>query len=97
MFNAGFHTAHHERPGAHWSTLPALHASIEGHIDARLNQRSLLWFTFKTYALGPLFPAFRTAQVGRPAWEDEAESVAPLPVLAVDAGDNAPRLHGVTA
>lgn len=36
--NLGFHTAHHKRPGLHWSLLPALHAEIrhrvpEGQID----------------------------------------------------------------
>mgnify|MGYP001440518359 CR=1 FL=1 len=26
--NLGFHTAHHHRPGMHWSKLPTLHAEI---------------------------------------------------------------------
>ena len=32
--NLGFHTAHHSRPGLHWSRLPAFHAEIEGGIPA---------------------------------------------------------------
>ncbi|MEZ4290657.1 MAG: fatty acid desaturase [Myxococcota bacterium] len=30
--NLGYHTAHHKRPGVHWSLLPALHAEIEHRI-----------------------------------------------------------------
>jgi len=32
--NLGFHTAHHYRPGVHWSKLPALHKEIESKIPA---------------------------------------------------------------
>lgn len=30
--NLGYHTAHHKRPGVHWSHLPAIHAEIEHRI-----------------------------------------------------------------
>lgn len=30
--NLGYHTAHHYRPGVHWSRLPALHAEIASQI-----------------------------------------------------------------
>jgi fatty acid desaturase len=30
--NLGLHTAHHKRPGLHWSLLPELHAKIQGQI-----------------------------------------------------------------
>jgi fatty acid desaturase len=32
--NLGYHTAHHYRPGVHWSRLPALHAEIAARIPS---------------------------------------------------------------
>lgn len=40
--NLGYHTAHHLRPGIHWSKLPALHASIEASIPRHLYRGSYL-------------------------------------------------------
>ncbi len=34
-WNLGYHTAHHYRPGVHWSLLPALHAEIVDKIPAK--------------------------------------------------------------
>jgi fatty acid desaturase len=65
FFNNGFHTAHHEHPGLHWSRLPAVHASLARWIDPRLNERNLIWFALRQYALAPLFPKLGTQQLGR--------------------------------
>lgn len=35
-FNSGYHTAHHLRPGVHWSDLPALHREIRAGIPQEL-------------------------------------------------------------
>jgi beta-carotene hydroxylase len=64
LFNNGYHAAHHENPGVHWSKLPALHAEIEPLIHPSLVQRSLAWYWFKQYALAPLFPSLGTVQLG---------------------------------
>lgn len=34
--NLGYHTAHHKRPGVHWSLLPAIHAELEDRIPEEL-------------------------------------------------------------
>jgi fatty acid desaturase len=68
-FNAGYHTAHHARPGLHWTKLPALHAELAPGIDPRLNQPSLIAFTFRSYVLGSFLPRFRTRLIGPPPWQ----------------------------
>jgi fatty acid desaturase len=42
--NFGYHTAHHVRPGAHWTELPAIHAEIADQIPARL-LKPFGWFS----------------------------------------------------
>jgi fatty acid desaturase len=70
VFNSGFHTAHHEHPGAHWSRLPELHTRISREIHPDLCQSSVLGFCLRSYALGAILPGFRTRQIGRPAYAD---------------------------
>ncbi len=64
FFNNGFHTAHHEQPGLHWSALPAAHARLADKIDPRLNEQSVCWFLARQYILAPLFPVLGTRQIG---------------------------------
>ena len=40
--NFGYHTAHHLRPGAHWTTLPAIHRTVEDKIPER-NLKQFSW------------------------------------------------------
>jgi fatty acid desaturase len=72
VFNSGYHAAHHEKAGAHWSTLPAIHATLAPHIDPELNQPSIAAYLFRTYVLGPVIPRYRPHQIGRPAYEAPA-------------------------
>jgi fatty acid desaturase len=72
VFNSGYHTAHHEKAGAHWSTLPALHATMADKIDPELNQPSISGYLVRTYLLGLLSPRFSPHQIGRPAYEAPA-------------------------
>jgi fatty acid desaturase len=64
FFNNGYHTAHHEHPGLHWSELPAAHAEIAGSINPRLNESSLVWFLIRQYLMAPVLPHFGTTQLG---------------------------------
>lgn len=80
FFNNGYHTAHHENPGLHWSKLPEAHAAIEESIDPRLVERNLLWFLIRQYLVAPLVPSLGTRQIGSlPSDEPQAgESVKPV-------------------
>ncbi len=49
VFDNGFHTVHHERPGLHWSRAREAHEQIAQHIDARCNETSLVHYAWKTY------------------------------------------------
>jgi fatty acid desaturase len=73
LFNNGLHAAHHMKPGAHWSTLPELHAEIAPKIEPELNQRSLLVWMFKCYVLALFVPRLGTQQIGRPAYDPPAK------------------------
>ena len=95
LFNNGYHSAHHELAGAHWSTLPALHRKLAPDIDPRLNEKSFWWFCLRNYLLAPLFPSLGTHQIGRAPFDDPALAGPAAPVTAeVDAfesGVNAAR------
>ena len=50
--NAGYHTAHHNRPGLHWTELPGSHVKdIAPTMKPELLQQSLLVYLAKTYVL----------------------------------------------
>ena len=60
LLNNGYHTAHHLKPGTHWSRVGEEHARIAHHIDPRLNVKSFWWFNIRTFLLSPLVPAWRS-------------------------------------
>ncbi|MDP2274093.1 MAG: fatty acid desaturase [Archangium sp.] len=50
--NAGYHTAHHNKPGLHWTELPASHVKdVAPTMNPQLLQKSLLVYLARTYVL----------------------------------------------
>lgn len=60
LFNNGYHTAHHERAGMHWSETPAYHQQIVQYIDPKLNERSFWGYILRTYFAGALIEKYRS-------------------------------------
>lgn len=89
VFQAGYHTVHHENPGTHWSLYPALHAARGDRIAPELNEPDVITFCLKNYALGIFSDRFRTKQVGRPAYAGPDQDLTTAEVSAVEAGVNA--------
>ena len=56
VFDAGYHTVHHEHAGTHWSAYPALHAARASRIDPRLNQQTMFGYCLESYVLSKLRP-----------------------------------------
>jgi fatty acid desaturase len=61
LFNNGYHTVHHLKPGLHWSRTPELDAEHAGKIDPRLRVRSLFGYLGYTYFVRPLAHLRRAA------------------------------------
>lgn len=59
LFNNGYHTVHHMKPGVHWSQTPALHAQHAKNIHPALLQRSWWGYMVWTFLLRPLVPGAR--------------------------------------
>lgn len=97
VFNNGFHTVHHENPGAHWTTLPALHAKIAHEIDPALNRWSFWWWVFRGYVITAFLPRLETKQIGRAPFDPPEGGRAAMrskgPMIdsvdALEAGNNA--------
>ncbi len=92
VFNNGYHTAHHESAGLHWTKLPELHAKIEAHIHPELKQPSIFGYCFRAYVLGIFSDRYRTHQIGRAAYEPPQGGDLDLQtasVAAEEAGVNA--------
>jgi beta-carotene hydroxylase len=63
LFNNGYHTVHHMKPGVHWADTPPLHAEHASNIDSTLLVKSWWWFMLWTFFLRPLVPGARA-----PTW-----------------------------
>jgi beta-carotene hydroxylase len=96
VFNNGYHAAHHESAGLHWSKLPAAHEKIAHLIDPELNQGSIFGYCMKAYLLGIFSERFRTKQIGRAPYDPPGDppgggrvDLATAAVAPVEAGVNA--------
>ena len=92
VFNNGYHAAHHESAGLHWSKLADAHAKIGHLIHPDLNQKSIFGYCFSAYFLGIFSARFRTRQVGRAPYDPPQGGEVLLKtahVAAVEAGVNA--------
>jgi len=92
LFNNGYHAAHHENAGAHWTRLPALFAEISAQVHPDLQPRSFWWFCMRSYVLSLIMPSFGTKQIGRAPFDSPTGEVASLrsaDVDAVESGVNA--------
>lgn len=58
LFNNGYHTAHHNKAGVHWSKIPDYHAQIADKIDPSLNEKSFWGYIFRTYVFAPFSNRF---------------------------------------
>ena len=63
LFNNGYHTVHHEKPGVHWSELPALHGEHKAKISPLLLIRSWWGYMAWTFLLRPLVPGAKGPQL----------------------------------
>jgi beta-carotene hydroxylase len=56
LFNNGYHTVHHLKPGVHWSQTPSLHAKHASQIPADLQITSWWAYMLWTFFLRPFSP-----------------------------------------
>jgi beta-carotene hydroxylase len=59
-FNVGYHTAHHENAGLHWTLLPQAHRELAHRINPALEEPSLLAYFVRTLLLGHFVRALRS-------------------------------------
>ena len=79
LFNNGFHTAHHERPGLHWSRLPAAHGAISDTIPSHLVEPNFALYFIRQYLWAAWNPSRGTRQEGSPPWLTPARPLGSKP------------------
>lgn len=87
LFNNGYHGAHHENPGLHWSKLPEAHAKLAPLIHPDLVQRSFWGYCVKQFLVAPFVPSLGTKQVGRAPFDPPGGGELSLAAGDVDAAD----------
>jgi fatty acid desaturase len=79
VFDAGYHTVHHERPSLHWSHYAELHRARSAAIHPSLRQDSVLGFCLKSYVLGAVSARYRTTPRAHPASAPLSAPSSPAP------------------
>lgn len=79
LFNNGYHTVHHWKPGIHWSQTPAVHAEHADKIHPALLEKSWWGFMIRSYLVRPF--------VGMPTLPDYTAPHAGAPIDPVDPTD----------
>ncbi len=64
VFDNGFHTVHHERPGLHWSQTRQAHARIAHLLDPHLQESSIFAYALREYVVKAWRPRFAVARPG---------------------------------
>jgi fatty acid desaturase len=93
VFDAGYHTVHHERPSVHWSRYAELHRARASRIHPSLCQPTVFSFCLRTYVLGALSARFRTRSLAPRA----ASLALPSSVAGPVTNDSARRLEPESA
>jgi fatty acid desaturase len=66
FFNNGLHTAHHLRPGLHWSRLRAFHEEVVApRISEELNERSFILAVWRRLKAKPVNVKWRNLRSTR--------------------------------
>lgn len=76
LFNNGYHTVHHMKPGVHWSRTPELHREHAHRMHPALNQRSWWGYMIWTFLLRPFVPGAGPVQLGSGAVQLGSEASA---------------------
>ena len=54
LFNNGYHTVHHAKPGMHWSLTPEAHASVSDEVPKHLLVGNILTYWLRRFVADPL-------------------------------------------